>query len=134
VPVIIGEQGHPEVIGICGWCEGAKVFADSRQLADWLDSVPDGRNLPITVVFQTTQTKTILEETKIFTKKECTNCEIFDTICSATSRRQNDAAGLSKKWRAMVVLGHFTVPTAGILLKFAQSIAAMCSLFPVSVS
>jgi 4-hydroxy-3-methylbut-2-enyl diphosphate reductase len=105
VPVIIGEQGHPEVIGICGWCEGAKVFADSRQLADWLDSVPDGRNLPITVVFQTTQTKTILEETKIFTKKECTNCEIFDTICSATSRRQNDAAGLSKKCGAMVVIG-----------------------------
>lgn len=105
IPVIIGEQGHPEVIGICGWCEGAKVFTDVQQFSDWLNSLPDGRNTPISVVFQTTQTKTILEDIKKFTKKECTNCEIFDTICSATSRRQNDAAALSKKCGAMVVIG-----------------------------
>lgn len=105
LPIIMGVSGHPEVKGVCGYCADAKVFANVDEFKSWLDEDEGNRKLPLTVVFQTTQTKTILEETEKFTKKECTNCEVFDTICSATSLRQSDAAVLSQKCGAMVVIG-----------------------------
>lgn len=105
IPVVIGAKEHPEIRGICGWCEDAVVFSGPEEFAAWLRSDADRGKLPLSVVFQTTQMKTILEETKKITKKECTNCEFFDTICSATSIRQNEAAVLSHKCGAMVVIG-----------------------------
>ena len=46
------------------------------------------RSESVTVVVQTTQTEENLKECEILIKKWCTNAEIFDTICSATSTRQ----------------------------------------------
>ena len=105
LPVIIGRAEHPEVRGICGWCSTAQVFPDADTFSKWLEEPEENRHLPLTVVFQTTQTRSNLEEVKKILKKECTNYEIFDTICSATSIRQNDAAVLSQKCGAMVVIG-----------------------------
>lgn len=105
IPVIIGMKEHPEVVAICGWCKRAEVFADAEEFKNWLDSSEENRDKQLTVVFQTTQTQNNLEEIKKILKKECTNSEIFDTICSATSIRQFDAAALSQKCGAMVVIG-----------------------------
>ncbi|MFB0919590.1 MAG: bifunctional 4-hydroxy-3-methylbut-2-enyl diphosphate reductase/30S ribosomal protein S1 [Oscillospiraceae bacterium] len=105
IPVIIGMKEHPEVKAICGWCENAEVFSDADEFESWLDSSHENRNKPLTVVFQTTQTQNNLEKTENILKKECTNSEIFDTICSATSIRQFDAAALSKNCDAVVVIG-----------------------------
>ncbi|NCB74213.1 MAG: bifunctional 4-hydroxy-3-methylbut-2-enyl diphosphate reductase/30S ribosomal protein S1 [Clostridia bacterium] len=104
-PVIIGTKEHPEVAAICGWCENAEVFADAKELEDWFNLSEENRRTPLTVVFQTTQTQSKLEEIKNILKKECTNCNIFDTICCATSIRQNDAKALSQSCGAMVVIG-----------------------------
>ena len=38
-------------------------------------------------------------------KKECTNVKIFDTICYATRKRQNEAAEIAAKVDVMVVVG-----------------------------
>lgn len=105
VPVVIGAREHPEVVAVCGWGKGALVFSGADELRAWLERDEKNRNLPLTVVFQTTQTQNNLDEVKKILKKECTNCKIFDTICSATSIRQSDAAALSKKCCAMVVIG-----------------------------
>jgi len=105
IPVIIGMIEHPEVVAICGWCKSSEVFADAKEFEIWLDKATGNRDKPMTVVFQTTQTQNNLEELKIIIKKECTNSEIFDTICTATSIRQFDAAALSQKCGAMVVIG-----------------------------
>lgn len=105
IPVIIGMKEHPEVIAICGWCANAEVFSDAEEFESWLQISPENRSKPLTVVFQTTQTQNNLEKTKNILKKECTNSENFDTICSATSIRQFDAAALSKNCDAVVVIG-----------------------------
>jgi len=105
IPVIIGAREHPEVKAICGWCIGALVFSDSNEFEHWLKENDNNCRMPLTVVFQTTQTQNNLENTKKIIKKECTNCDIFDTICSATSIRQSDAAKLSEKCDAMVIIG-----------------------------
>lgn len=104
-PVIIGTATHPEVKAICGWCENALVFSDANELADWLGEEPANASKPVTVVFQTTQLQKIREQTENFLKKECTNFKVFDTICSATSIRQQEAASLSQTCDAMVVIG-----------------------------
>ena len=104
-PVIIGDANHPEVIAIRGWCEGAMVFSDSSSFKEWLDTLPCNLHKPLTLVFQTTQTQENLQEIKKAIKKVCTNCQVFDTICEATSIRQHDAAVLSQSCDAMVVIG-----------------------------
>lgn len=104
-PVVIGDTAHPEVAAILGYGSGALVFPNAEAFAAWLETSEKNRSLPMTVVFQTTQTLSNLEDTKKIIKKLCTNCEVFDTICSATSIRQSEAAELSKKCDAMVVIG-----------------------------
>ena len=105
IAVMIGMKEHPEVMAICVWCKNAEVFANAEEFETWLDKSVENREKPLTLVFQTTQTQNNLEEIKNILKKECTNSEYFDTICSATSIRQFDAAALSKKCGAMVVIG-----------------------------
>lgn len=103
--IVIGTAGHAEVEAICGWCEGAVVVSGAEELGDWLREDEMRRQMPLTAVVQTTQTQKNLEECKFLLKKLCTNAEIFDTICSATSTRQEEAAKLSSECDAMVVIG-----------------------------
>ncbi len=103
--IIIGEKSHPEVEAICGWCDHAQVFSSDSELESWLMEEPERAALPITVVFQTTQTQAVLKLCKKLIKKMCTNAVLFDTICGATFTRQKEAMELSKKCGAMVVIG-----------------------------
>lgn len=105
LPVIIGAEKHPEVEGIRGQCSRSMVFPDAEAFRSWLDENPENGQKPLTVVFQTTHTRRNLYETEKIQKKLCTNCEVFDTICRATSIRQSEAADLSKKCDAMIVVG-----------------------------
>ncbi len=104
-PIVIGSREHPEVRAICGWCSDALIFPDAEEFASWLHQEPANSSKALSVVFQTTQTLKNLENTKKILKKECTNFKLFDTICSATSIRQREAAELSKFCDAMVVIG-----------------------------
>lgn len=103
--IIIGMVGHPEVEGIKGWCNTSKVFENVNELELFLKQNNDILNKEITVVVQTTQTKTNFDECCSLIKKMCTKVEIFDTICCATSTRQNEAIELSSNSDAMVVIG-----------------------------
>ena len=102
---VVGDRTHPEVRGICGWSRDAVVFGDAREMETWLDS--DGKNaeLPLSVVFQTTQVRKKLTEIVNLIKKRCTNAELFDTICGATADRQGEAIRLASLCDAMVVIG-----------------------------
>jgi len=103
--VVIGDRDHPEVQGICGWCEGANVFANASEMADWISAEQKTAQLPLTVVFQTTQIRENYIEIEKLIKKRCTNAEIFDTICGATAQRQKEAIVLAGLCDAMVVIG-----------------------------
>ena len=103
--IIIGMRAHPEVEGICGWCGGHAVFENARELSAWLDANRDYWTKPITVVVQTTQTRSNFNECCDIIKKRCTNAKISDTICLATFTRQEEAARLAAECDAMVVIG-----------------------------
>jgi len=104
LPVIIGQRSHPEVSAISGWCDDYRVFETADALSDWLNS-NENSEIPISVVFQTTITKAVYHSCVEIVKKVCTNHKMFDTICSATSERQQEAAGLSKTMDVMIVVG-----------------------------
>lgn len=103
--VIIGTPDHPEIMAIAGWCEHPVVLSGLDELVTFLGKNPDFKNEPITLVSQTTSTREVWEPCVEKVKKECTNAEIFDTICSATSKRQSEAKALSAKCDAMIVIG-----------------------------
>ena len=105
LPLIIGSAQHPEVEAICGWCSDSVVLADYDEVRIWLSENTELCNKPTTVVSQTTQTEKNLAQCVNLLKKECTNLKVFDTICSATSLRQSEAAELSSKCDAMIVIG-----------------------------
>ena len=104
-PIIIGIPTHPEVEAIAGWCSDPHVFENAEELEKWLLEEPDRQQMPLIMVSQTTSTEKLWKNCTETIKKLCTNCEIFDTICSATEKRQSEAARLAQRCESMIVIG-----------------------------
>ncbi len=99
--VIIGDKNHPEVIGINGHCQNsAYITYDEDE-----DINEDIFEKDICIVAQTTIKKEIFVQKVHFLKKACKSTLVFDTICSATRDRQEEADKLSKACEAMIVVG-----------------------------
>ena len=105
IPLIIGEEHHPEVLGAASWSARSLIFETPEKLREWLDSDEKNRSLPLLAVAQTTCIRSLWETSSKILKKECTNAKLFDTICNATQRRQSEAAELAAKVDVMVVVG-----------------------------
>ena len=103
--VVIGMRRHPEVEAICGWCGEHVVLENPAETCQWLEENPDFSDKLITIVVQTTQTSGNFTECCDILKKRCTNVKISDTICLATSTRQEEAKALSARCGAMIVIG-----------------------------
>ena len=103
--LIIGTPSHPEVQAIAGWCRHPVVLDGPEALDSWLSAHPESRSAPITMVSQTTSVQKSWNLCVEKAKKQCTNLKIFDTICNATCKRQNEAQELAAKSDAMIVIG-----------------------------
>ena len=106
VMLIAGNADHPEVQGIIGNsnCEHY-AFNNSDELDNILPIILEKNNKQVKMVAQTTfDTKELKKSVKKI-KKLCTNAKIFDTICNATSVRQNEADLISAQSDFMVVIG-----------------------------
>lgn len=102
--VILGTQGHPEVVGIQGWCGQSLVFENAQTLSAAAQS-GIFRDRAVSMVAQTTTNREVWNKSVEIIKKECTNCKIFDTICNATDERQTEARLLAGKSDTMIVIG-----------------------------
>lgn len=106
VILIAGDECHPEVEGIRGHCFGQSfVFNTPEKLEKILTNEIDVSKKRIILVAQTTFKVGLWENCAEIAKKLCTNIEIFDTICNATSERQAEAIRLAKASDLMVVVG-----------------------------
>ena len=103
--IIFGSPEHPEVEAIASFCRAPVIVQSPDELESWLKAEPARRDLPVSLVSQTTSAQKMWNQCCEIAKKVCTNCEIFDTICRATEMRQEEAAILSQKCDAMVVVG-----------------------------
>ncbi len=106
VVLIAGDKNHPEVLGIKSYCKGdAYVFKNEEELTEIIQKHKIAQKNDVICVAQTTFSLNEQKKCKKIFKKLCTNCKIFDTICNATSDRQNEAEELSKNSDAMIVVG-----------------------------
>ena len=100
--IVVGEPGHPEVEGLRAYAlrEGAKVDVVSAP-----EYVPENLHAPVGVVVQTTQRRANLEAIVAAIEAQGVTPEIKDTICLATSQRQDAATQLAAQVDAMVIIG-----------------------------
>ncbi len=106
VTLIAGDENHPEVKGIKSCAKGESfVISSSEKIDELLENYPDLSQKDLIFVSQTTFSIKEWEKSIKKIKILCTNAKIFDTICSATEERQNEAAQLSRLNDAMVIVG-----------------------------
>ena len=126
--IIFGSPAHPEVEAIASFCREPLIVQSPEELENWLREAPERRNLPISMVSQTTSSQKMWKSCAKIAKKVCTNCEIFDTICRATEMRQEEAAILSQKCDAMVVVGDARSSNTGRLAMICEQYCKKVSL------
>lgn len=100
--VIIGDSMHPEVIGINGWCNDKAFIVNSEEE---VISLPEMDK--IYIVSQTTNTKSKFDKLSTIIKENNGEVEIFNTICNATTVRQESCKEVASKVDAMIVIGGY---------------------------
>ncbi len=104
--LIAGDENHPEVKGIIGHCKGEYyAFKTAKDIEQILKNIIDLHEKQFSMVAQTTFNTIEWGFCVENAKKVCTNLAIFDTICSATETRQQEAIKLAKQSDVMVVVG-----------------------------
>ena len=100
--VIIGDPDHPEVQGICGWCQGPYTVVRNAEDAEKFNISPEKE---VCVVSQTTFNYNKFQElVEIFEKKRYDKV-VLNTICSATEERQMEARQIACEADTMIVIG-----------------------------
>ena len=126
--IIFGSPAHPEVEAIASFCREPVIVQNPEELENWLTQEPQRREMPLSMVSQTTSSQKMWKSCAEIAKKVCTNCEIFDTICRATEMRQEEAAILSQKCDAMVVVGDARSSNTGRLAMICEQYCKKVSL------
>ena len=98
--IIVGEKGHPEVIGTIGWAgdKAYTVYTDEEVVA--LPKINEA-----VVVAQTTITQEKWAHILSALEARVNHIVPFMSICSATQQRQEEAAEIAKKADTMIVVG-----------------------------
>jgi len=100
--VIVGDEKHPEVQGIRGWCKTEPIIIDSVEKAEKsADKIGDNIALVSQTTFNSIKFKDLVE----FFRKKYYNVTVYNTICNATEERQKEAKKLAGLVDTMVVIG-----------------------------
>ena len=98
--VVVGDPNHPEVKGI---------LAHAGTAAEVVENVHDLRRLKpakkIGVVVQTTQSPRLLQKVVASLVLLTSNLKVFNTICDATTKKQEAARELARQADIMLVVG-----------------------------
>ncbi|MDA3846427.1 MAG: 4-hydroxy-3-methylbut-2-enyl diphosphate reductase [Vallitaleaceae bacterium] len=98
--IIIGQEEHPEIIGIKGWTSLPTHVINSMSDIRKLDS-----NKTYGLVTQTTFNQGLYKEIISELQRLDFHVMIDETICSATHGRQDEALSIAKKVTKMIVIG-----------------------------
>jgi 4-hydroxy-3-methylbut-2-en-1-yl diphosphate reductase len=100
--LVVGDRDHPEVEGIVSYsCRNVTVVASAEEAG----TLPAMKRLG--VVAQTTQSYETLEAVVQVCLAKVQELRVFNTICDATSVRQEEAKILARRVDCMVVIGGY---------------------------
>lgn len=98
--IIIGEKEHAEVRGVLDSAAGeALIVSNPKELAQM------NLELKVGIISQTTQDINNFQQIVCQIIKQTKECRVFNTICLATSKRQQEVAELSKQVDLVIVVG-----------------------------
>ncbi len=98
--IIVGDQDHPEVVGLLGYAEGrGHVITHPDQVSD----LPPFEQA--IVVAQTTQDGRLFDAVARAIGRRFAHFKIFNTICDSTHKRQTEVREMTKSVDAVVVVG-----------------------------
>ena len=99
--IFIGDKDHPEVKGIVSYSKNVEIYEDFESLRQAkLDKKEE-----YFVLAQTTLNKKMFDKIKEYIEKNFKNSEIGDTICGATSERQEAVEELAREVDVVLVIG-----------------------------
>jgi 4-hydroxy-3-methylbut-2-enyl diphosphate reductase len=101
--ILVGEEDHPEVQGIISYAGAGEVHVVSG--GEEAGGLP--RKGRMGVVAQTTQSLNNLQEVVRVCLSKCRELRVFNTICDATSVRQEEARAIAEQSDLMLVIGGF---------------------------
>lgn len=118
VVILVGEAEHPEVQGIVSYARDGEVYvvADRHQA----EGLP--RKGRIGVVAQTTQSFENLRQVAEVCLEKSKELRVFNTICNATTVRQNEARSIARQADMMLVIGGFNSANTNRLARICQEI------------
>ena len=100
--IIVGDQGHPEVKALVGWSGGKGIVVEKEADLARLGLTPGSK---VGLLAQTTQSEKHFAQMVAAVKKLAADVKEFDTICGATTKRQDTAIELAKQVDLMLVIG-----------------------------
>ena len=104
--IVLGDENHPEVVGIMG-NSSAKAFAAKRfeEVEDLFNSGRISENEDVSLVVQTTFDRERFLDISRKIREKYPRVQIYSTICNATAQRQESARELAGRAALMVVVG-----------------------------
>ncbi len=122
--VIIGDRNHAEVEGLMGFAGNMGQVVSTPEDVEKLQI-----ESPYIIVSQTTQDEIIFEELSTMVLERFPGGRVFNTICDATHKRQEEVRILSQKVEAMVVVGGKNSANTKRLAEIAEGMG--CPVFLV---
>lgn len=124
--VIMGDSTHPEVIGIAGHCTGnAVILPDDKALSEFLKKIFENPQKKVAIMPQTTYNVSMWQKCR----EEASLYEgavLFDTICSATEKRQKEAELLAAESDIMIVIGGRHSSNTVKLFRICSGLCGVC--------
>lgn len=118
LPLILGDKGHAEVVGILGFSHDKGIIIENH---NDIKGLPDNLG-KVCIVAQTTLSQKFFEEAVEAIKPKASECEIFNTICSATEKRQTELIKMAEKHEAIIVVGGRTSANTTRLYEISKKI------------
>ncbi len=115
--IIVGDENHPEVVGISGWANTKNInFVKTLEEAE---KIKLDTSIKYIVVVQTTFNAKKLEEI-INVLEGKVEIKLFNTICKATADRQEEVVKIAKEVDYMIVLGDKKSSNSNKLLEISK--------------
>jgi 4-hydroxy-3-methylbut-2-enyl diphosphate reductase len=115
--IVLGDFDHPEVEGLVSYGDGnVHVVANGEDVA----SLPQMKRIGI--VAQTTQSMGHLQAVVTAALEKGTEIRVFNTICDATSVRQDEARTLASRVDCMIVIGGYNSANTKRLVEICREI------------
>ncbi len=112
--IIMGDKNHPEVRALSSYIEGESLIVASAE------DVPQRKYQKVGIISQTTRKIDDLQKLVSTFIPKCHEMRVMNTICNATSIRQESTLELAKESDLMIVVGGRNSSNTKMLAKISE--------------